>query len=37
MDMKSSNVSNMRRRLLQKVFGLDGKPKDFDIRIREIE
>ena len=37
MDMKSSHVSNMRRRLLQKVFGLDGKPKDFDIRIREIE
>ena len=37
MDMRSSHVSNMRRRLLQKVFGLDGKPKDFDIRIREIE
>ena len=31
-----SYVSNIRRRILQKVYGIDGKPKDLDARILAI-
>jgi hypothetical protein len=30
-------ISNLRRRILQKVYGIDGKPKDLDDRILSIQ
>jgi tetratricopeptide (TPR) repeat protein len=32
-----SYISNTRRRILQKVYGIDGKPKDLDDRILAIQ
>lgn len=36
MNMSSAHVSNTRKRILFKVYGIDGKPKDLDDRIRRI-
>ena len=36
MNMSSAHVSNTRKRILFKVYGIDGKPKDLDERIRKV-
>ncbi|MGM9718082.1 MAG: hypothetical protein ACI3YQ_07465 [Prevotella sp.] len=36
MDMSASNVSNIRKRMSEKIFGELMSPKAFDKRIREI-
>ena len=35
-DKSNSYISKIRKRLLKKVFGKDGEPKNFDIEIRNI-
>jgi len=32
----SSTIATIRKRLLSKVFGIEGSPKDFDILVRDI-
>ena len=32
-DLSQSNISNIRKRLLMKITGIDGSPKDFDTYI----
>lgn len=32
-DLSQSNISNIRKRLLMKLTGIDGSPKDFDTYI----
>jgi hypothetical protein len=34
MDMKSANLSNIRKRLYGKLFGSDGGAKDFDEKMQ---
>ena len=34
LDLSSDNISNIRKRLLKKIFGEEGKPKDFDKLIK---
>ena len=36
MDVSAQNVTNMRQRLMQKMFGENGGARDFDRRIREL-
>lgn len=36
MDVSAQNVTNMRQRLMQKMFGDNGGARDFDRRIREL-
>ena len=34
--ISASNISNMRSRMLSKLFGVEGGAKDFDIRIKSL-
>jgi hypothetical protein len=36
LDIKSSNLSAKRRRLLKKMFGIDGSASQFDTKIRQL-
>ena len=37
MDISAQNVTNMRQRLMQKMFGENGGARDFDRRIHELQ
>jgi DNA-binding CsgD family transcriptional regulator len=37
MDVSAQNVTNMRQRLMQKMFGENGGARDFDHRIHELQ
>lgn len=36
-DLSQSNISNIRKRLLMKLTGIDGSPKDFDTYIINLQ